>query len=223
MKKIKILIAEDQEILRNSLDIMLKVKFDFEVVGLAKNGLEAIEYAKKLKPDVILMDVRMPEIDGVKCTEIIKSYNPDIKIIVLTTFDDDDYIINALKNGASGYLLKGISVEELEKSIKTVANGGAIMNTDVTAKVLDIFSRMANSDYTMERSDIPIENLLSNTETKVLKMVGIGLSNKEIASKLHLSEGTIRNYISSILSKLNLSNRTQIAIYAVQSKLVTKD
>lgn len=218
---IKVLIAEDQELIRQSIEIMLTNKPEIEIVGSAENGRETIRLTRKLVPDIILMDIRMPEIDGVQCIEIIKEAMPQVKIIVLTTFDDDEYVFNALKNGASGYLLKGISVAELVQAIKTVARGGALINPNIAAKVFKFFSRMANADYRIKVDENALKELGKN-EQKIIQLIGIGLSNKEIADKLKLSEGTVRNYISSILNKLNLRDRTQIAIYAVQSGLTIK-
>ena len=213
---IKVLIAEDQEIIRQSLEIMLCNKPDIEIVGTAEDGREAIKLTRKLLPDVILMDIRMPEMNGVQCIEIIKEAFPYIKIIVLTTFDDDEYVFNALKNGASGYLLKGISVKELVEAIKIVYGGGALINPNIAVKVFKFFSQMANADYIVNVAESAIKDLSKN-ELKIIQFVGMGMSNKEITEKLKFSEGTIRNYISNILSKLNLRDRTQIAIYAVQS------
>lgn len=218
---IKVLIAEDQEIIRQSLEIMLGNKPGIEIVGTAENGREAIRLTRKLLPDVILMDIRMPELDGVQCIEIIKEALPQIKIIVLTTFDDDEYVFNALKNGASGYLLKGISVGELVEAIRIVYSGGALINPNIAAKVFKFFSHMANADYRVN-VDESVINDLSKNELKIIQYIGMGMSNKEITSKLKFSEGTVRNYISTILSKLNLRDRTQIAIYAVQSGLAIK-
>lgn len=218
---IKVLIAEDQEIIRQSLEIMLSNKPDIQIVGTAENGREAIRLTRKHLPDVILMDIRMPEMDGVQCIEVIKEALPQIKIIVLTTFDDDEYVFNALKNGASGYLLKGISVGELVEAIKIVYKGGALINPNIAAKVFKFFSQMANADYRVNVAESSVKDLNKN-ELKIIQYIGMGLSNKEITEKLKFSEGTIRNYISSILSKLNLRDRTQIAIYAVQSGLTMK-
>lgn len=218
---IRVLIAEDQELIRQSLEIMLTNKADLEIVGTAANGLETIEMAGKLLPDVILMDIRMPEIDGVQCIEIIKEKHPQIKIIVLTTFDDDEYVFNALKNGASGYLLKGISLVELIEAIKTVVKGGALINPNIASKVCRFFSQMAQADFRLKVAEDALEDLNQN-ELKIIQLIGIGLSNKEITDKLKLSEGTVRNYISGILSKLGLRDRTQIAIFAVQSGLTLK-
>lgn len=218
---IKVLIAEDQEIIRQSLEIMLSNKPDIQIVGTAENGREAIRLTRKLLPDVILMDIRMPELDGVQCIEVIKEALPQIKIIVLTTFDDDEYVFNALKNGASGYLLKGISVGELVEAIKIVYNGGALINPNIAVKVFKFFSQMANADYRVNVSESAVKDLSKN-ELKIIQFIGMGMSNKEITEKLKFSEGTIRNYISSILSKLNLRDRTQIAIYAVQTGLTMK-
>lgn len=219
---IKVLIVEDQEIIRQSLEIMLHNKAGIQIVGTAENGKQVARLVKKLLPDVILMDIRMPEMDGVRCIEIIKEAFPKIKIIVLTTFDDDEYVFNALKNGASGYLLKGISVKELVEAIKIVYGGGALINPNIAVKVFKFFSQMANADYIVNVTQDVIEDLSKN-ELRIIQFVGMGMSNKEITEKLKFSEGTIRNYISSILSKLSLRDRTQIAIYAVQSGLTMKE
>ena len=215
---IKVLIAEDQELIRQSLEIILGNKPDMKIIGIAEDGNKAIELALKLIPDIILMDIRMPFVDGVKCIKIIKEKYSQIKIIVLTTFDDDEYIFNALKNGASGYLLKGISSKELVEAIRTVFNGGALINPDIAVKVVRLFSKMAKSDYNIKVNDNEV-NSLSKNELKIMKLIGRGMSNKEITDILKFSEGTVRNYISIVLNKLNLRDRTQIAIFAVQSNL----
>jgi len=213
---IKVLIADDQELIRQSLLIVLSVKEEISVIGTAENGKKVLEFLKKEKPDVILMDIRMPEMDGVQCTKIIKERYPQIKIIILTTFDDDEFVFSALKYGASGYLLKEISMTELDKAIHTVYHGGAMINPGIASKVVELFSEMAQSNY-----DITIEaqnvDEITDAEWKIIKLVGRGMSNKEIADKIMLSEGTVRNYISTILNKLNLRDRTQLAIWEVQS------
>lgn len=218
---IKVLIAEDQEIIRQSLEIMLSNKSDIQIVGSAENGREAIRLTRKVLPDVILMDIRMPEMDGVQCIQIIKEALPQIKIIVLTTFDDDEYVFNALKNGASGYLLKGISVGELVEAIKIVYKGGALINPNIATKVFKFFSQMANADYRVNVTENEVKDL-NTTELKIIQLIGMGLSNKEITDRLKFSEGTVRNYISNILSKLGLRDRTQIAIFAVQTGITMK-
>lgn len=219
---IRVMIAEDQELIRQSLEILLSDKPDLEIVATAANGREAVELAQKLLPDVILMDIRMPELDGVQCIELIKDKYPQIKIIVLTTFDDDEYVFNALKNGASGYLLKGISLNELIEAIKTVVKGGALINPNIASKVVRLFSQMAHADYRIKVDESAVHELSPN-ELKIMQLIGIGMSNKEITDKLKLSEGTVRNYISGILSKLALRDRTQIAIYAVQTGLTLRN
>ena len=180
---IKILIADDQELMRQSLQIMLSSNPGFSVTDTVSNGLEVLESIKKDRPDIILMDVRMPEMDGVLCTKKVKEFSQDIKVIILTTFDDDEYIFNAIKFGASGYLLKGTSLKDLSSAINKVANGISIMNDEITGKVFRMFSHMAQTN----------------------------------PSRLHLSEGTVRNSLSVILSKLGLKNRTQLGIWAVQT------
>lgn len=218
---IKILIADDQELIRESLKIILDMNSDIKVVGLAEDGQKVLEQLEKFLPDIILMDIRMPELDGVLCTKIVKEKYPDVKIIILTTFDDDEYVFYALKYGASGYLLKGCSVQELTSAIHTVMNGGSILNQGVITKVVKLFSQLAQSNIAM-KVDTKNINELNRTEHNIASLVGRGLSNKEIAEALFLSEGTIRNALSSALSKLNLRDRTQLAIFAVQTGLTLK-
>lgn len=189
---------------------------------LLKTVLQFLESIKKERPDVILMDIRMPEMDGVYCTKTVKEKYPDIKIIILTTFDDDEFVFSALKYGASGYLLKGVSMDELYHAICTVYNGGAMINPDIATKVFKLFSKMSMSNYAIQVDD-SLSKDLTQAELKVIQQVGFGLSNKEIAQKLYLSEGTVRNYVSIVLSKLELRDRTQLAIWAVQTGVTMQE
>ncbi len=218
---IKVLIADDQELIRQSLLIILDNIPDFHVTDTAADGQEVIRCVKREKPDVILMDIRMPKMDGVICTQILKEQYPDVKIIILTTFDDDKYVFDALKYGASGYLLKGISMKELSDAIRKVYQGTAMINEDIASKVVKLFSRMAKSNLTIQVDEQQSASL-RNSEWQIIVQVGRGLSNKEIAAKLNLSEGTVRNNLSSILSKLGLRDRTQLAIWAVQSGVIMR-
>lgn len=218
---IKVLIADDQELIRESLKIVLSANTDMEVVGTASDGQQVLEIVRKQKPDVILMDIRMPGMDGVECTRIVKEKYPDIYIIVLTTFDDDEYVYGALKYGASGYLLKGISMKNLADAIRTVVSGRAMINPEITDKVVKLFNQMAKSNYSIQVNEKQTDQL-TKAEWKVIQKIGCGLSNKEIAADLMLSEGTVRNYLSSILGKLELRDRTQVAIWAVQTGTVNK-
>ena len=212
---IKILIADDQELIRDSLRILQAGNPDFSV-DTAANGIEVVRAVRRDKPDVILMDVRMPEMDGVQCTQIIKENYPEIKIIILTTFDDDEYIFSALKHGASGYLLKGISADRLIEAIHKVYHGNAMINEDIAGKVLKMFSQMAKENAAVITVDEDYIKEITDSEWKVIGLVSKGLSNKEIAAELFLTEGSVRNYLSSVLKKLDLRDRTQLAIWAVQ-------
>lgn len=212
---IKILIADDQELIRDSLRIVLSGNPDFSV-NTAANGIEVIRAVRRDKPDVILMDIRMPEMDGVQCTQIIKENYPEIKIIILTTFDDDEYIFSALKHGASGYLLKGISADKLIEAIHKVYHGNAMINEDIAGKVVKMFSQLARENAAVITVDEEYIKEITESEWKVIGLVSKGLSNKEIAAELFLTEGSVRNYLSSVLKKLDLRDRTQLAIWAVQ-------
>ena len=219
---IKVLIADDQELIRESLKIVLNTHEDLQVIDTVEDGFGVLDSLKRNIPDVILMDIRMPRMDGVYCTKMVKEAYPDVKIIILTTFDDDDFVFSALKFGASGYFLKGVSMDGLYQAILTVVSGGAMINPDIATKVFRLFSKMANTNYAINVNDDNVREL-NKPEWKVIQQVGFGLSNKEIAQKLFLSEGTVRNYLSSILSKLELRDRTQLAIWAVQTGQTTKD
>lgn len=218
---IKVLIADDQELIRQSLQIVLENCGKVEVTGVASDGQEVMQSVRKNRPDVILMDIRMPKMDGVQCTKIIKENYPQIKIIILTTFDDDEYVYNALRFGASGYLLKGVSMEGLIQAVETVYNGQAMINPDIATKVLRLFSQMAQADYYVQVGEQGVDEL-TKTEWKIIEQIAFGASNREIADALKLSEGTVRNYLSTILNKLDLRDRTQLAIWAVQSKAVER-
>ena len=202
---IKVLLADDQELIRQSLSFVMSKQEDIEMVGTAANGCEALELVEEKQPDVVLLDIRMPEMDGVECTRRIKQEFPGIKVIILTTFDDDDYVFDALRYGASGYLLKGVSVDGLTNAVREAARGGSIIAPDVASKVLQMFSRMAQGDVQVR---VNKKNALELTK----------MERQEIAGRLYLSEGTVRNYISSILRKLELRDRTQLAIWAVQNQ-----
>ncbi|WP_295754909.1 response regulator transcription factor [uncultured Holdemanella sp.] len=210
---VKIMIADDQQLIRESLKIILDSDPDFEVVKVVGSGQEVLESLKTESIDIILMDVRMPNMSGVDCTRIVKKEYPNIKVIILTTFDDDEYIYDALKYGASGYLLKGCSLEELSTAIHNVLSGGACFNPNVAGKVAQFFSQMANSHTEVSFDGEEKEYDFSDTEQKIIAQIGHGYSNKEIAQKLGFSEGTIRNYLSVILDKLELRDRTQLAIW----------
>lgn len=238
---IRIAIVDDQDMVRESLRILLQAQADFDVVGIGKDGYEALKLVTTLQPDVLLLDIRMPVMDGVAATETLKLKSPNTAIIILTTFNDDEYVLRAIKNGASGYLLKSAGLDELAQAIRTVHNGGSLMSPDVATKAFRLFSALAKNE---EQNRVPAAHApspphknnanpqdpepfrkpglptnLTKTELQIMSLIGQGWANKEVASKLGLSEGTVRNYISSILLKTELRDRTQIAIYAVRHGL----
>lgn len=211
----RVLIVDDQELFRDSLSIIMNSADEIEVTGAVAGVDDALASIEKTKPEVVLMDIRMPGRDGVEGTRLIKNRYPEIKVIVLTTFDDDEYVYGALKYGASGYLLKGCSRAELLEAIHLALSGGAMINPEIATKVIRQFSEMARRADIIQVPD-ELATQLNESEIKIIQAVGHGLSNREISSTLYLSEGTVRNYISSILMKLELRDRTQLAIWAVQ-------
>ncbi|WP_304242080.1 response regulator transcription factor [Gracilinema caldarium] len=219
---IKIGIVDDQDMVRDSLKILLSTQEDFEVVGIGSDGYEALKLVDTMHPDVLLLDIRMPIMDGVEATSILKVRSPQTSIIILTTFDDDEYVLNAIRNGASGYLLKSAAMDELAKAIRTVYEGGSLMTPEIATKAFRMFSEIVkNNDKrrTANKASFEFPINLNKTELEIISQIGKGLSNKEIAKVLDLKEGTVRNYISDILQKTGLRDRTQVAIFAVRHNL----
>lgn len=196
-EKIKILIADDQKLIREGLKVLLEMEEDFEVVGEATNGVEAYELYIKLKPDIVLMDIQMPIMNGVEAIKKIKEANPSAKIIILTTFDDDQYVFDGLKSGALGYILKDTSIEKVSETIRIVNKGGALIEPSITKKILSEISKI-------EKPKIKKEELIEELnlrEIEILKFISKGYTNQEIADKLNLSVGTVKNYVTTILQK----------------------
>ncbi len=208
---IKIMLVDDQNLIRQGLRALLELEADLEIVGEAENGREALDLITQLHPDVILMDMRMPVMDGVRATlEIQKNY-PQVKVLVLTTFDDDEYVTAAIQNGAMGYLLKDTPSEELAVAIRAVHKGYTQLGPGIVKKLLTQYSGNHVCD-----SPIPPPSLteLTPREKEVLKLIANGASNREIAKELYISEGTVKNYVTNILNRLSLRDRTQAAIFA---------
>jgi len=216
---IKVLIADDQELIRGSLRIVLRVEKDIEVVGLAANGIEAIELCRQHKPDVVLMDIHMPEMDGVDATRLIMEQQPNTRIVMLTTFHDMDYVRDALSSGAVGYLLKAMQPEDLAASIRLVNNGETLIPQEI-AKIM-VAEWMNGTTASKSRKDKEKKPLygLTERELDVLRIVVSGKDNREIAKQLYLTEGTVKNYISTIYSKLAVTNRIQAILKAKDENL----
>ncbi|MFC5700760.1 response regulator [Cohnella faecalis] len=224
---IHVLLADDDPFIRESLKLILGLNQDLSVVDTCTNGEEAFQAIGRFeRVDVVLMDIRMPECDGVEGTRRIKQAYPDVKVLILTTFDDDEYIIEALRNGASGYLLKNISPDRIIDGIKTVHQGNLLIHPDIAAKLTSFIggpaSASALSSTAASASAVTARPLsdfgLTPSEQAVVEKIADGLSNKEIAQQLYLSEGTIKNYVTEILGKLNLRDRTQIAIFYLKGR-----
>lgn len=209
---VKILIADDHHVVRRGLVFFLRTQEQFKVVGEAGNGKEAVELARTLNPDIILMDLIMPEMDGIEATKIIKKESPTIKIMMLTSFSDQEHVIPAIEAGASGYQLKDIEPDELVKSIKRIIDGESQLHPKATSLVLKHLS----SNNRQERK--PFDEL-TRREREVLKEIASGKSNKEIAASLYITEKTVKTHVSNILAKLEVADRTQAALYAVRNRL----
>lgn len=214
MEKIKVMIADDSDFVRDGMKIILDVDDDFEVLGTAANGSELIKLAEKNRPDVILMDIQMPEMDGIEATRHIVERDLG-KVLILTTFDDDELVQQALKNGAKGYLIKNHTPEHLKQMIKSVYNGTGVMEESI---LQNLAGRAGNTGDRSPQSDGFDTSGYSERELDIVRAVAEGLSNKEIAAKLYISEGTVKNYITNILAKENLSHRTALAVYYLTGK-----
>ncbi len=214
---IRLLIVDDQVLFREGLKTLLSTQPDFSVVAESGNGEEAVRLSVTHKPDVILMDLRMPILDGVTATKRIRDILPTSKIIVLTTFDDDDYVFDGLRAGAVGYLLKDVSSEKLFEAIRAAYRGEYFLQPSITAKVMAEFSRLSRSSKNKEST---LVDPLSVREFEILKMVAEGDSNKEIADALFIAEGTVKNHITSILSKLGVKDRSQAVLKAKELGMI---
>ena len=213
MDRIKVIIADDSDFVRDGMKIILDVDEEFEVIGVAASGREAIELAEKTRPDIFLMDIQMPDMDGIEATKIIVERELG-KVLILTTFDDDDLVKQALKNGAKGYLIKNHTPEHLKQMIKSVYYGSGVMDENI----LESLARETDAPSAKPGGTGFDASEFSERELEIIREVAEGLSNKEIAAKLFISEGTVKNHISGILSKTGLSHRTALAVYYLTGK-----
>lgn len=213
---IKVVIADDQAIVREGLKMVVNHMENINVIAVAPNGQEAVESCSIHQPDIVLMDIQMPILNGVEATKQIKDKFPSIKVIILTTFNDDEYIFEALSFGASGYLLKDAGAEKIEEAIREAYQGGAVIQPIVAEKVIKKMQQIKKEEKpTDERL-----RLLTKREVDILKLIGEGKNNDEIASELYITKGTTKNHISNLLTKLQLRDRTQLAIFALKNDLI---
>jgi DNA-binding NarL/FixJ family response regulator len=216
---IRVLLVDDQPLLRTGFRMILEAESDIAVVGEAGDGQQALEQVRALQPDVVLMDIRMPRMDGVEATRRIAGPGRDgpAKVLVLTTFDLDEYVVEALRAGASGFLLKDVPAEELVQAIRVIADGAAMLAPSVTRRLLDMYAtRLPSGD----EAPPPSLSTLTDREMEVLKLVAKGLSNAEVAAELFVSETTVKTHVGHVLTKLGLRDRVQAAVFAYESGLV---
>ncbi|OIK28034.1 response regulator [Streptomyces malaysiense] len=214
---IRVLIADDQEMVRQGFTVLLDAQPGIEVVGQAVDGRDAIARSAELAPDVVLMDIRMPELGGIQATEHIAVAQPEVKVLVLTTFDLDEYVYDALRAGASGFLLKDASADKLAEAVRVVAGGDALLAPGVTRRLIAEFSRLDGGRRAPQHRRV---GDLTERETEVLALIAQGLSNAEIAARLVVAEQTVKTHVGRILVKLGLRDRTQAAIFAYESGLI---
>ncbi len=219
---IKLLIVDDQALFREGLHTLLSVWDELEVVGEASNGQEAIEATARFAPEVVLMDIRMPILDGVAATRQLHALHPEVKIIMLTTFDDDEYVFEGLRAGAVGYLLKDVASDRLVEAIRAAARGESFLEPSVAAKVVAEFARLPSQPSAASASPDkqPLAEPLSERELEILGIIATGASNKEIAAQLFIAEGTVKNHVTNILGKMNVRDRTQAALMGKEWGLI---
>ena len=216
-KRIHLVICDDQFIVCEGLRAVLESEPSFVIDGMAQNGQEAVDLVSSKHPDVVLMDLKMPQMDGVEATRIIHEQHPETKVIILTTFDTDEYVVNAIRNGAEGYLLKDLPREDLIQSIVDTVNGLHFIDPQVAGKLMHLVS---NPHVVPSSQDQQLIDTLNHRELEILQCLGRGYTNTEIAQTLYLSEGTVKNNVSSILTKLGVNDRTQAALLAVRNGIV---
>ncbi|GAA1260636.1 MULTISPECIES: response regulator transcription factor [Streptomyces] len=217
---IRVLIADDQMMVREGFSVLLNAMPDIEVVGEAVNGREAIARVRELSPDVVLMDIRMPELNGIEATREIAAMDGSAKVLVLTTFDLDEYVYQALRAGASGFLLKDASARQLADGVRVVAQGEALLAPSVTRRLITEFSKLSEIPKLPAVANPGAFGELTERETEVLVLIAQGLSNAEIAERLVVAESTIKTHVSRVLVKLGLRDRTQAAVFAYEARLV---
>ena len=219
MTDVTVLVVDDQRLVREGIASLLDIQPGVTVIGTAVNGQEAVEKAESLTPDVILMDVRMPVMDGIAATIEIRQNLPNCQVLMLTTFDDEEYIVRSLQAGARGYLLKDIPATDLAQAVKLTSAGIYQLDPSVAGKLVDqlVFDNIKKSK---ESAELATEHKLTERELEVLRLIATGATNREIANKLVVSEGTVKNHVSSILSRLGLRDRIQAAIYAHENHLL---
>lgn len=209
---INVIIADDQKLVREGIRMLLSLYKEVKIIGEATNSIELLNLMKNKLPDVVLMDVRMPLMAGIECTKIIKNLHKSVKIIILTSFNDDEYIFDSINYGADGYLLKDAGSDYIFNAIKSVYNGEMFLDPKVTLKVVNAFKSIKSSTYTALQDILNDFNLLTPREKEVATLVAEGKNNKEICKILFLTEGTVKNYVTKILDKLNLNSRTELAV-----------
>ena len=209
----RVIICDDQALIRDSLEMLLSLDKDINVVGLAQDGAEAVELVAQHQPDLVLMDLKMPGMNGIEATRQIRTHYPAVKVLVLTTYDDDEWVFDAIRAGAAGYLLKDTPREGVIKAVKGTVEGKAFVDPAVAGKLLGQVAGRQTQPATL------ITDKLTEREGDVLRLLARGLTNADIAARLYLSEGTVRNYVSAILAKLDVSDRTQAAVIAIQHGL----
>ncbi|MEV0979712.1 response regulator transcription factor [Streptomyces sp. NPDC049915] len=214
---IRVLIADDQQMVRQGFTVLLDTQPDIEVIGQAVDGRDAVAKVAELAPDVVLMDIRMPEMDGIEATRRIKAATPEVKVLVLTTFDLDEYVYDALRSGAAGFLLKDASADQLAEAVRVVAAGDALLAPGITRRLITEFTRLNEVPRAPLKERIAD---LTERETEVLALIAQGLSNAEIAQRLVVAEQTVKTHVGRILVKLGLRDRTQAAVFAYESGLV---
>jgi DNA-binding NarL/FixJ family response regulator len=218
VKKLRILLTDDQSLFREALRTLLSLQPDFEIVAEAENGERALALARAHKPDVILMDLRMPVMGGVEATRRIMAAVPGSRVVVLTTFDEDEEIFEAMRAGALGYLLKACSADKLNESVRAAAKGASVLEPSVTAKMMAELNRLSAREG--KKVSQSLADPLSERELAVLKLLAAGCSNKEIGAKLSITEGTVKNHMTNVLGKLGVLDRTQAALRAREMGLI---